>query len=300
MSTWFLHHLHALHSALLRLIHAPFASLFTLINLGIALSLPALMAITLYTVQQLSGTLPQQGAVTVYLHTDASETDRAQLEKQINQLHHLAHQQFISKQTALTQLSQQLTLGNLSEELPTNPLPDAWVLTPTQLDPALTQAWTQQLTSLPMVALVQGNQAWSTRLHALLNLGKQTVVLLGILLGSGVITLSAIVTHLQIMSRKPEIEISRLIGATHSFISRPFLYFGLLEGLLAGITAAAIVYGFVLALAEPVATLAHDYASTFHIWLPAPQIWLAGVAAAGVLGWLGAWLAVWRTLVWAK
>jgi len=37
--------------------------------------------------------------------------------------------------------------------------------------------------------------------------------------------------RLQVLTRREEIEVSKLIGATDPFIRRPFLYFGTLQGL---------------------------------------------------------------------
>lgn len=296
MRTWFAHHVHAHRTAWLRLIHQPTVSMFTLLSLGIILSLPALMAITLLSVQQLAGKLPDQNTITVYAKAHLNEADLAQLSQQIAQLPQLAHHQFISKQAALTQLSQQLELGDLSKELADNPLPDTWVLTPEQLNPNVTQNWIQQLSALPSVALVQGSQMWSTRLHELLKLGRVIVIALSTLLACGVVTFFTILIRLQILSRLPEIEISRLIGATDAHISRPFLYFGILEGALAGLLAALIVFGFAEVVSTPIATLAQLFASSFHLWLPTPLLWLAGIASASTLGLLGAWLAVRITL----
>ena len=41
--------------------------------------------------------------------------------------------------------------------------------------------------------------------------------------------------RLQILTRREEIEVSKLIGATNPFIRRPFLYFGALQGLAGGL-----------------------------------------------------------------
>ncbi len=296
MKTWLMHHLHALQTALSRLVHAPFASFFTLISLGITLSLPAIMAIVLLNVQQLGGALPTQGAITVYLRTDASAADLAQLEDHIQHLDKLAHKQFVPRKQALSQLSSQLSLGDLTSVLPDNPLPDAWILTPDRIDPQLTQRWTHELGTLPMVAQIQGDQLWITRLQALLKLGEGMVILLSGLLAVGLVTISGIIIRLQILSRLPEIQVSRLIGATDAFISRPFLYFGLVEGGIAGLLASGIVYAGVSALNAPITALAHLYASSFAVHLPEPTAWLAFVAGSSILGWLGAWLAVQNTL----
>ena len=89
-----------------------------------------------------------------------------------------------------------------------------------------------------------------------------------------------------------EVESAKLIGATDAFIRRPFLYFGLSQGLLGGIAAWLLVAISLQLLNHQVGTLTQLYASNFslqHLSL-ADSITLLGFSA--YLGWLGAWFSV--------
>ncbi len=295
MRTWLLHQKHAFTISLLRMAGKPFASFFTLISLAITLSLPAGLAVTLSGLQQLVNTLPVQGSMTVYIRTNTSVDDLNTLQQHIRSLPDLATSQFIGKSQALTTLAQQLGMPALATELTDNPLPDAWEVTPKRLDPALAQQWNARLSALPMVDRVQGDQAWITRLHALISLGNRIALLLAALLAVGLVTLSGNITRLQIMTRLSEIEVSRLIGATDRFIQRPFLYFGAIQGFLAGLLAWGIVCGTLLLIEPDLAQLAHMFASPFSLALPP---WSQGLTLVGIstaMGWLGARLALVRT-----
>ncbi|MGH8740583.1 MAG: cell division protein FtsX, partial [Burkholderiales bacterium] len=93
-----------------------------------------------------------------------------------------------------------------------------------------------------------------------------------------------------------EIEVSKLIGATDGFIRRPFYYLGLLQGLVGGGVALAIVGAGLGLLNREVGELARSYGSSFRFaFLPAGDA-LAIVLFAGLLGWLGAQLSVSRHL----
>jgi len=91
-------------------------------------------------------------------------------------------------------------------------------------------------------------------------------------------------------------QVSKLLGATDSFIGRPFHYLGLLQGLVGGLVALAIVGAALGLLNREVRVLAESYGSNFRFgFLPLPEAGLV-VLLAGALGWLGAWLSVARHL----
>jgi cell division transport system permease protein len=102
--------------------------------------------------------------------------------------------------------------------------------------------------------------------------------------------------RLQILTQRAEIEVSKLIGATDAFIRRPFYYTGFLQGVAGGLVALALVSGALALLNREVALLADAYGSAFRLgWLAAGDA--AGVVVfAGLLGLLGAQLAVARQL----
>ena len=71
------------------------------------------------------------------------------------------------------------------------------------------------------------------------------MLLLGLLLATAVVFVTGNTIRLQILTQKDEIEVSQLIGAPRRFIRRPFLYFGAIQGLLAGLVAVFAVLVFV-------------------------------------------------------
>jgi cell division transport system permease protein len=112
------------------------------------------------------------------------------------------------------------------------------------------------------------------------------------LLSFALIAITFNTIRLQILTRRDEIEVAKLIGATDAFIRRPFLYFGLAQGLLGGVAAWLIVSGSVFLLNHYLGDLASVYASEFSLLSLsiADSATLLGFAAH--LGWLGAWFSV--------
>ena len=113
--------------------------------------------------------------------------------------------------------------------------------------------------------------------------GRPGVVLLALLLGVGLVTITFNTIRLQVMASRAEIELSRLLGATDAFVRRPFHYFGVLLGLAGGGLAWLIVAAATLWLKQPIGELVKLYNLVDS---------LALLGAAGALGWLGAGLSL--------
>jgi len=90
--------------------------------------------------------------------------------------------------------------------------------------------------------------------------------------------------------------VSKLIGATDSFIRRPFFHLGLVLGAFGGMAALAIVYLCMQILNRRILELAQLYGSDFKLSFFGLSDCLALLAFAAILGWLGAYLSVSRHL----
>ena len=112
--------------------------------------------------------------------------------------------------------------------------------------------------------------------------------MLAALLGLGALLVVGNTVRLDIQSRREEIGVLQLLGASDGFIRRPFLYLGACYGLFAGALALALLTATDFALREPLAGLARSYGSGFTLQGFAPVQAAAIVLGAGVLGWLGA------------
>jgi cell division transport system permease protein len=296
MMTWLMHHRRAILATLAQMALSPVASLFTLFAIGVALSLPAGMYVLLDNATQIAGTLPAQNEMTVFMRDDASPDDVAKLKQQIKAMPDLADSRFVPRQTALQQISAQMGMSELAAELPKNPLPDAWIVTPASTDANTVARLIKQLEQLPAVALVQADHKWAQRLDALLALGRELINILAIILGIALIAITGNTIRLQIITRHAEIEVSRLIGATDRFIRRPFLYFGAIQGLVGGVIAWGIVTLGIALLSPQIDTLNRLYATQIQLHALGLADSLILFAFASLLGWLGAYISVGRTL----
>ncbi len=102
--------------------------------------------------------------------------------------------------------------------------------------------------------------------------------------------------RLEILNRRAEIEVTKLVGGSNSFVRRPFLYTGVLYGLGGAVLAWLIVEASVAVLGQPVANLAQLYGSHYLLQGPSDRDIGMLLAAGTVLGWLGAWISAARHL----
>jgi cell division transport system permease protein len=100
--------------------------------------------------------------------------------------------------------------------------------------------------------------------------------------------------RLDILNRRSEIEVMKLVGASDGFARRPFLYSGVWYGLGGGILAVILVGIAALLLAHPVDRLALTYGSSFRLQGLNPLAAMGVVGGAISLSWIGSWLAATR------
>jgi cell division transport system permease protein len=146
------------------------------------------------------------------------------------------------------------------------------------------QAW-------PGVQTAKLDSEWARRLNAFLRLGKDSVLLLATLLGFALAAVGFNTIRLQVLAQRDEVEVSRLLGATDAFIRRPYLYLGTLQGLLGGLAAWLIVAITFALINLRVAEIANLYNLNFLLQGLPWRDGLIVLVLAGMLGWVGAYLA---------
>jgi len=296
MKVWLSQHRHALALTLRRLLGSPFATLFSVLVIGIALSLPAGLYVLLHNLGTASGNVSAAPQLSVFLALDTSRQDGLRMQGRLQRHASIRDVRFIPREQALQELKQNAGVGAVVESLPRNPLPDALVVTAKSDDPAALEGLRDELRQWPKIAHVQLDSAWAERLAALLKLGRQAVLILAVLLGIALVAITGNTIRLQILTQREEIEVAKLIGATDAFIRRPLLYFGALQGLLGGAAAWLVVSASLHLLNTGVAELAALYAADFKLNALSSGDSVRLLLLSTGLGWLGAYVSVARHL----
>ncbi|MGY6630288.1 MAG: permease-like cell division protein FtsX [Wenzhouxiangella sp.] len=290
LRAWARRHAYSFLSSLGSLTRQPLASAMTVIVLGVALTLPVALHVTLDNVQRLADGWERMDTLSVFLDQSVNEAGAMQLATRLASRGDIDSVDPISPDTGLAELSGQLALGELREQIDDNPLP--WVLEVSPMPNSDVSLLVGQLENESGVDLVIVDLAWLERLDAIVALLEQLVLLLAILFAVGVAFIIANTIRMDIQNRREEIEVMALVGATAAFIRRPFLYSGLWYGLLGGALAWLLVRLGLLALTSPVARLSGSYASQFQLYAPSAEINSLLIGGAGLFGIIGSWLVV--------
>jgi cell division transport system permease protein len=282
----------AFAGTLARFARAPLATALNVIVIGIALALPAGLYLVLVNVQALARGLATDPQLTVFLALEAGAADVQRLEKRLRQHPAVRAVRFISREQALQELKASTGLADVVDSLPANPLPDAFVIEPRETAAQALESLREEVSRWPGVSYVQLDTVWVQRLEAGLKLARLALALLAALFAVALIAIAFNTIRLQILTRREEIEVAKLIGASDAFIRRPFLYFGALQGLAGGIAAWSILWGAVALLNTALAELSRLYATPLALALLEPEDSLSLLLFSTTLGWVGAWLSV--------
>ncbi|MCZ6715996.1 MAG: permease-like cell division protein FtsX [Gammaproteobacteria bacterium] len=298
MLGYLLRHLQNLLGALGGLWRQPLASLMTVSVIGIALSMPAGLHLMVENGRALSGGWESTLEWSVYLRPGVSESRAQTLANELQRRPGIEKVTVITADQALEEFRIGSGFGEALELLTDNPLPNVLVVQPSAdaESAGQTTQLADELKKLGDVDLVQLDTAWVNRFHAILDTVRRAVALASAVLALGVLLIVGNTIRLDILNRRQEIEVAKLVGASDAFIRRPFLYHGLWYGIGGGILAIALVQLIGFLLKEPVSRVAGLYGSDYRLLSlaldEAGLLLLAGAA----LGWLGSWIAASRHL----
>ncbi len=300
MTNWFRQHAYALRSALTHLRAAPGNFLFNVLVVAIALALPIMGLTVIENIRPVASQLSIEPELSIFLKPELASAESAQLQTPIKQVLKNAginaKLRFIPKDKALSSMESTSSLAEVLSSLGNNPLPDAYVLTLSNQDGDKIEAVQAGLKEMPQIDVVQVDSAWVKRLSALMNVMQTALLFLAATLAVVVIVVVFNATRLQVISHQAEISVSRLLGATNSFIHKPYYYTGAMLGVLSGGLALGIVALALIPLNQAVAEFAQLYASEFHL---SPLAWLPSLALlfiSKLLGLFGSYLSVRRQL----
>jgi cell division transport system permease protein len=298
MFTYFERHAQAFIGSLGALARTPLATLMTVAVIGITLSLPAVMFVAIDNALRVSSGWEGPARVSVFMKQRIDNTEAQQLAERLRRRSDVAKVDVISRDQAFEEFKRYSGLGESLRALEHNPLPIVLVVHPSASmnDAVALEGLAQELERADNVELAQLDLEWVKRLHAWLSLLQRGVRMLGGLLALAVLLIIGNTIRLAVLSRRDEIEVSKLVGATDAFIRRPFLYSGVAQAVLGATLAWVLVQVSLLVLSGPVNELTGLYGASFRV--NGLGVLDSGIlfGSAAVLGWGGARFAVSRHL----
>jgi len=229
----------------------------------------------------------------VYLKPDTSEAGRLDTKYRLQGIAGVQEARFISKKEAIEKLKTQMQhhaalLDNLKE----NPLPEAFevYLQPSARNSDELAFLAERITALSTVEEVEYGQQWIQRFTNIISLFRLAGYGIGALFFMATVFIVANTIRLVLYSRRDEIEIMRLVGATDRFIKIPFYLQGMIQGGLGTLIGLLILLiGYLSLTTHFNQSVSSDLISIqFFSEFICAAIFLGGV----VVGWLGCWVSL--------
>jgi cell division transport system permease protein len=230
--------------------------------------------------------------VNVYLKTTAKPGDVARVKRMLDdKVAHVGSYQYVSKNQALAEQRQRYP--EAYDLLGSNPLPDTFRVTPDKPDNALAlrdalspSAPGGGRTAIdPSIDSVKNSRDDTKKILVATRVVKLTTGLLTALLVVASVLLVSNTIRLSLFSRRREVEVMKLVGATDWFIRWPFVIEGVVLGALGGLVAILLLLVGKIALLDPLTQQFSLLAApdTIHFGLLVAVLLLAsvGVSAAG-------------------
>ena len=299
LAAWVSGHAQSALSSLGRLMRRPVGTVVTVLAIAVALSLPFALYVIVDNAHRAVGALDRNARLTAFLRHDLGAAEAASVASLVRRWNEVGHVHVVTRDEALSEYQEITGFGDVRAMFDGhNPLPDLLVITARGDRSGRSDlvALRDRVSARSEVDAVELDLVWVDRLAAILETLRRIVLVLFALLGLGILLIVGNTIRLSVESRREEIGIIRLFGATDAFVRRPFLYTGLWYGLIAGGVACALVAAATSLAEGPVELLVTLYSSDFELIGLQPWSAAVAVAAGGLLGLGGAWIAVARVL----
>ena len=292
LGVYFSRHAQTLVGSLGRLVRHPFATLFTIAVIGIALALPVGLQLLVTNVRAATGTWRNAVDLSVYFKADVALTKVEQLANKLRARGGVSAVTVVSSDQGIAEFRKFSGFGAALDALTENPLPHVMVVSPAvdRATPADVDSLRAYLGNWPEVDLVQVDTEWVARFQSILEVMRGVAGLATVLLAIGVIVIVGNTIRLDILSRRAEIEVTKLVGGSDAFVRRPFLYSGIWYGLGGAALALAIVDVAAAVLREPVGRVAMLYGSQFQLIGLNLDRSVMLLGAGILLGLIGSWI----------
>ena len=226
--------------------------------------------------------------VTIFLRDGLSSAQLGSLKKSLSEEPGVRSLSFITKEQALSDFKKDLQgQEGLLEGLGYNPLPASFELQlkePYQ-SPEMLQELVKRLKTWDGVEDVLYGQEWIEQLTLIIRLLKLAGMSLGGLLLLASILIVSNTIRLTIFSRAEEIDLMRLVGTSWAYIRTPFLFQGILQGLIGALLSLLILFlSFRLILWQVNLAPAASYGLIQFHFLRIPQQFFTVIAGALIGG----------------
>jgi cell division transport system permease protein len=216
----------------------------------------------------------------VALYADGTQAEIDSLDKELKALPHVATVEFISKSKALEELKEDLgkdKAKELTSQLSENPLPASFRVTPDDAAnlPGIraaiirTGANGKPKPISPIIEKIFDRQEESQKIEQVTGALKIVLTVITALLLIASLMLVGNTIRLSIYTRRREVEVMRLVGATRWFIRWPFMIEGVVVGFTGALVAILILWIGKITIVDPLSSEISLIAAQDNISFPA-------------------------------
>ena len=242
--------------------------------------------------------------IQVGLFDDATQGEIASLESKVRAIPHVSEVTFISKAEALATLRSELKDKSIVEQLNTNPLPASFEVKAddaANLDgireailPTGANGKAQPIS--PIISNIFDRQEASQQIEQVTSALKIVLTVMTALLIAASLMLVGNTIRLSIYTRRREVEVMRLVGATRWFIRWPFMIEGVVVGFVGGLVAILILWLGKLTVVDPLSSDFSFLAAQNDSTLSFPALVAILFAAAVIVSTIGSGITLRRFL----
>jgi cell division transport system permease protein len=281
--------MYALREAVAAFRRTPVLTGLSAAMIALSLFVVGLFGLAAYNVRSVVQEVESRVEIVAYLRDDAAVGSVDIAQQQIREFAEVREVRYVSREEALAVARRDLgELASMFGNLESNPLPASLEVSlhTGQGNADVVRSVAQRIDLYPFVEEVQYGEEWLEKVFVLRRVAAAATMTLGLGFAAVASLIIGAAIRMAIFARRDEILIMRLVGATDSFIRRPFVIEGLLTGVLGAALAVAATYGVFQLLSGAVFQLE---------WLP-PLYLGGGLAAGAIVGLMASVVAVRRHL----
>ncbi len=270
-----------------------FLNLITIITIALSILVVSVFLLFFENSSRIIESWNQGGRAMIYMADDFTLDLLPQIKARINALGDVEEMVYISKDQAFDKLKRDMSSqSTFLKTLKENPLPDALELRMKSYNSfEEIQRFAQQIKALKLVEDVEYGQGWLGKFLNIFNLFKITGYAMCSMFFLIALFITSNTVRLAFYSRKLEVEIMRIVGASESFIKAPFYVEGLLQGFLGGFLGLLVLLITYLTISSGIAQNLASYIYVDIRFLSVKMILLI-IMGSTFLGWFGCYLSL--------
>lgn len=267
-------------------------SMASILCTTITLILVAIAIFLSYNVREVTTTLEHELTIVVYLKKEVTEEEKIEIQNDLKTMDNVDNYKLKTKEEWKAEMKKESdTLNTTLDYLEENPLLDSVIVTVKDVKDLKTTA--ERLRKYEYVSSAEYGEGMVENIIGIFDAISYGTIIMVVALVCVTAFLIANTIKLTIFSRKTEIEIMRLVGASNTAIKLPFVFEGFILGVLGSLIPVALsIYGYTILYNH---TGGYVFTKIITLVKPFPFVLYVSLILLGIgsiVGMLGSWWAV--------